>query len=513
MFTCVFLSICLGAAGPPEAAESSGGPERFILLSEFEVWADAAGPEVFRKLNELYLVHGRSHVFSLYPHYDYFVWEFPRMRHWVDEAVALGAFNVFCIGDDTRMAKGHIFGPDGINPELADVFFRTVSYAHGRGLMVAVEPVGLPKRRDVEHFKPWLKSWLGPQVAPEARANIIKLSIEWFDAYRYNPEIDREVAAFLTACREVNPRVLVYIDSIGGPWRRPQPFHRRLLDRFPGTIISHYLNTNQVDAFRAIGARNLMVQINPCETADRGGQFFIYHEKTVEFLEDVVAKHVRYVSLAGVNFGYSRYNYDLFLEVIRPHLKLARTVKDLRAGIVPDRIVNPATEEEVRSWLLEKRREAAENDREPPIPRNAAGRPACLGTASPGCRVRRLGAILDGKIGPRFAGAYTDPYLRKPVEAVFSLDFGAVRKIHEIRVVPCLHPAETTYIATDFHLEYRRNGKWQTIPGGAVEGNRQPEVKFDFPPCEADAVRIAIQSETDDRKGNYRACCQELAVK
>jgi len=512
MFSIVLLALCTGAVGAPAAASTPSRPARFIVLSEFQVWADAAGPEVFRKLNEQYITSGSSHVFRLYPHYAYFVWEYPRMRHWVDEAVVLGAFNVFCIGDDTRTAKGHIFRPDGINPKLADVYFHTVAYAHKRGLLVAVEPVGLPKQRDVEHFKPWLQSWLGSQVAPADRADIIKLSIEWFGAYQYNPEIAREVEAFMTAVQAVNPQTLVYIDSIGGTWRQPQPFHRWLLHRFPGTIISHYLNTRQVDAFRAQGARNLMVQINPSETAEHGGQFFVYHEKTVTFLEDVVAKRVRYLSLAGVNFGYSRYNYDLFLEIVRPHLKLARTVRQLRAGIVPDQIVNPATEQEVRTGLCKKRAALDARERDPPIPRNAAGRPACSGVAPAGCRIRRLAAIRDGKIGPRFTGAYTDPFLREPVQATFSVDFGTPRTIHMITAVPCLDPDETTYVAIRFRLESRRNGAWQALPNGSVSGNSKPELRIAFPPRTVDAVRLVVQSETDDGKGNYRACCAELAV-
>jgi len=61
--------------------------------------------------------------------------------------------------------------------------------------------------------------------------------------------------------RDVSPETLVYLDSISGVWRTPQPFHRWLLERFPGTIISHYLNTDQLSAFREMGARNMMVQI------------------------------------------------------------------------------------------------------------------------------------------------------------------------------------------------------------------------------------------------------------
>ncbi|HOW71181.1 MAG TPA: hypothetical protein PKY77_11315 [Phycisphaerae bacterium] len=336
------------------AMVGSDPPDRFIVFSEFQVWADAASPQVFKELNKLYLEKGRSHVFNLYPHYEYFVWRFPRMKEWVDEAAALKAFNVFCLGDDTRTAEGRLFDGEGVNPRLKDFLFRTVSYAHERGLMVAVEPTGLPAVKDKEHLVPWLRSWLGPEVPRAARADVVKLSIEWFGAYRNNPQIAEEVEAFFDSCRQVNPDVMIYLDSIGGIWRKPQPFHCWFLRRFPGTIISHYLNTDQLDAFRAAGARNMMVQINPSEMEKPAGQFFIYHDKTVAFLQDVVRKRVRYVSLAGVNFGYSRYNYDLFLEVIRPHLALAPDVETLRRTLQPDQVAEPATKDDVRKWLIEQ---------------------------------------------------------------------------------------------------------------------------------------------------------------
>ncbi len=334
----LILSLFLGAG----AADSA--PERFIVLSEFQVWADAVGPEVFKELNKLYLKTGRSHIFQLYPRYDYYVWELARMQHWVDEAVTLGAFNVFCMGDDIRTARGHLFTPEGLNPHYRDFLFQTVSYAHQRGLMVAIEPLALPEVKDQQHLTPWLRSWLGPEIPRDARADIVKLSIEWFVRSGDSTRLRQEVEAFFTACRQVNPEVFIYVDSIGGKWRQPQPFHHWLLRRFPGTIISHYLNTQQVEAFRAIGARNMMVQINPSEIMGRGGQFFIYYPETVSFLKDVVNKRVRYLSLAGVNFGYNRYDYDLFLEVVRPHLDLAPNLEALRKTLLPDKTVNPATQ-------------------------------------------------------------------------------------------------------------------------------------------------------------------------
>lgn len=348
-------------------------PDRFIVLSEFQVWADARGPEVFQELNKLYLKTGRSHVFQLYPHYEYYVWEVPRMKKWVDEAVALGAFNLFCLGDDTRTAQGHLFAPEGVNPALKEVLFETAAYAHQRGLMVAVEPLGLPEIKDQRHLTPWLQSWLGPQVPSQTRVDIIKLSLEWFGAYEDNPNLADEIEAFFLACQSVAPNVMIYVDSVGRKWRQPQPFHRWLLHRFPGTIISHYLGTDQVEAFRAVGARNMMVQINPSEIVGAAGQFFIYHDKTVAFLQDAVRNRVGYLSLAGVNFGYNRYNYDLFLEVIRPHLNLASDLQTLRKTLQPDQIAAPASKEEVRAWLEQER--AASQQYAPAATRPAATPP------------------------------------------------------------------------------------------------------------------------------------------
>jgi hypothetical protein len=504
MLATLLIPLLLAAPGPDE---------RFIVLSEFQVWADAAGPHVFEELNRLYLERGRSHVFNLYPRYDYYVWDLDRMKHWVDEAKALGAFNVFCLGDDTRTAEGHLFTPDGPNPKLADVFFGTVAHAHQRGLMVAVEPLALPAVRDEEHFRRWLGTWIGPDVPPEKRPDIIKLSLEWFGAYQMNPDIADEVEAFMLACEKVNPEVLVYVDSIGGRWRRPCPFHRWLLSRFPGTIVSHYLGTSQIEAFRDTGARNLMVQINPSEIESKAGQFFIYHERTVDFLQDAVGKRVRYLSLAGVNFGYSRYNYDLFLEVVRPHLALAEDVEALRASLLPDEVAEPVTKDEVRAGLVEEKvRRAKSRTKEPPLPLNAAGKSAVFGETGEGGYVRNLAAIADGRVAVRFQGAYTEPCRRKPVSAVFGRDFGEPREIRKITVVPCLQPDEPTYVATDLRLEYRLNDRWQALPGGTIRANTKPQHTLEFAPVTVDAVRLVVESQTDDGQGNYRACCQEITV-
>ena len=90
MFCQMFLAAVLAVSAPPQ---------KFIVLSEFQVWADAAGPEVFEELNRQYIEDGRSHVFNIYPHYENFVWEFPRMKKWVDEAAmddGKGNYRVCC---------------------------------------------------------------------------------------------------------------------------------------------------------------------------------------------------------------------------------------------------------------------------------------------------------------------------------------------------------------------------------------------------------------------------------
>ncbi|MBN1589412.1 MAG: hypothetical protein JW888_07850 [Pirellulales bacterium] len=350
MFHALLVSFIMTAAGPVETP----APERFIVLSEFQIWADPVGPETYRALNKLYLERGHCHSFNLYRRgkgFDYFIWDQERTKYWVDECVALGAFNVFCMGDDTRTGKGRLFTTEGVNPKLADVLFDTIAYAHQRGLMVSIEPVTLPKVRDEEHFTKWLNAWIGPDVPKARRADIIKLSIEWFGGWQKQPKnMAHELDAFLKACKKVNPEVLVYIDSIGGKWYRPQILHRWLLSEYPGTIVSHYLNTAHVDDFRKMGARNMMVQINPCEAGQGiGCHLFLYFDDTVKSLKDIVKKRVRYVSLAGVNYAYSRRDFDLFLDVIRPHLALASDVEALRGSIAPDEIRQPASKEEVRA--------------------------------------------------------------------------------------------------------------------------------------------------------------------
>ncbi len=505
------LALMLSLAIAQPADHPAPQPEdRFIVLSEFQVWADASGPEVFKELSDMYNRIGYSHVFRLYPHYEYYVWDAKRMRGWVDEAVELGAFNVFCIGDDTRTAQGHLLTDAGLNPDLAGAYNEIVEYAHEKGFMVAVEPHGLPAPRDQERFEAWLRTWVGPDVPKERRADIIKLSLEWFQAYGYNPAIADEVEAFMEAAKVVCPDVLVYIDSIGNIWKTPQPFHSWLLGQYPGTIVSHYLGTEQVEAFRAMGARNMMVQINPCELEKGAGQFFIYHDQTVRFLKDIVKARVPYVSLAGVNFGYNRYNYDLFLDILRPHLALAKDLDFLRATIVPDEIADPATKEEVAARCLELRA-ARDAEKDPPVPANAAGAPAFFAECPDATRsVRFLAGLGDGAIAPRLEGPMTDPPSARPAAATFGLDFGERRTISKLTVTPCLHPDEDVYVATDFRLEYRVDGEWRTLPGGEVTGNALRVFALEFDPVTADAVRIVIASETDDGHGNYRACCQEL---
>jgi len=350
MFHALVLPFILAVAPPAEKPDV----EKFIVLSEFQIWADPAGPETYRALNQMYLRSGYCHSFKLYHRgkgYDYFVWDKERTKYWVDECVALGAFNVFCMGDDTQTGQGRLFTTEGVNPKLADVLFGTIEYAHRRGLMVAIEPVALPKVRDEAHFAKWLNTWLGPEVPKPRRADVVKLSIEWFGGWSPHPaNMADELDAFFRACKKVNPETLVYLDSIGGKWYKPQVLHRWLLSAYPGTIISHYLNTAHVDDFRKMGARNMMVQINPCEAGQGiGCHLFLYFDDTVRSLKDIVAKRVRYVSLAGVNYAYSRRDFDLFLDVIRPHLKLAKDMESLRASIVPDEVSQPATKQDVRA--------------------------------------------------------------------------------------------------------------------------------------------------------------------
>ena len=340
-------------------AAGAAEPEKFIRLVEFQVWADWRGPEVARLLSNMYNQSGQSHVFQLQPRHELFVWDEPRMRNWVDEAVKLGCFNLFNLGDDVRVAQGYLFTADGLQPAFRDLYFNTVAYAHKRGLLAAVEPRALPRPATRETVEKWARTFLDPSLGRDRVTDVVKMSIEWFGAYQHNPEIARETEEFVEGVRAVNPGVLVYLDSIGGPWRQVRAYHHWIMGRYPEMIISHYLNSEQVDPFRAAGAANLMVQVNPQEFQPDSGQFFVFHDRTVKILKDVVAKKVTLLSIAGVNHGYSFYNYDLFLDVIRPHMNLVRNVAALRSALGKNRPAKPVTISDVRAeeraWQ-EKRR-------------------------------------------------------------------------------------------------------------------------------------------------------------
>lgn len=508
------LLLGLGFSVQIETPQGTASTEPFVVLSEFQVWADPSGPEVFRELSRLYNAKGRSHIFDLYPRYELFVWDRALTRKWVDEAESLGCFNLFCLGDDVRTAKGHLFDDEGVNPQLREFLFDAVAYAHEKAFLVAIEPTHLPAVRTRESLRPWLETWLGSGVPAASRPDIVKVSLEWFGGWLPNPDIATEVEAFFEAVRDVSPGTMVYLDSIGGFWREPQVFHRWLIARFPGTILSHYLNTEQIPAFREIGARNLMVQINPSETFEAAGQFFIYHDITVRQLKDVVAQRLRFVSLAGVNYGYNRTNYEQFLEVLRPHLKLARTLEEVRSAL--DTTPPPAkpSAEEVAAALIERARQAAAEalEREPVPPLNPAGRPVWFGETSDGW-VRGLSKLADGLSGAKFDGAYTEPIRRRPVRATFGVDLGSPVEVKSVLVVPCFTESGAEYVAREFRLEFLAGGKWQPIPGAEWRDNRDRRIVFrPNNPLIAEAVRVVILSQSDDGKGNYRACCQELAI-
>lgn len=80
-------------------------------------------------------------------------------------------------------------------------------------------------------------------------------------------------------------------------------------------------------------------------------------------------------------------------------------------------------------------------------------------------------------------------------------------------VVPCLAESGPEYVATRFQLEYLRAGEWKPVSGGRRRDNRRRRILFALDqPVTAKAGRLAVAAQSDDGKGNYRACCRESAV-
>ena len=90
MLHALLLPLVLTVSVPAEKPDA----EKFIVMSEFQIWADPVGPETYRALNKMYLKGGYCHSFKLYQRgkgYDYFIWDQERTKYWVNECVALFA--------------------------------------------------------------------------------------------------------------------------------------------------------------------------------------------------------------------------------------------------------------------------------------------------------------------------------------------------------------------------------------------------------------------------------------
>ncbi|MBI2844168.1 MAG: hypothetical protein HYX78_12270 [Armatimonadetes bacterium] len=347
-------------------------PSRHILLSAFQIWADftEGAPEGLSTGTVAQETPGLNRV-----------WELGRIKHWIDEAVSLGCFNAIDLGDDHEPEGGRLFTPDGINPRYGDLLGDAVEYAHSKGLMAMVEPWDLQipqepvERIDRAKHKAtcirWAKSFLDPKLGSRT-PDIVKLSLEPLGAYANNPDLAYVVGNYLDAVRQVNPKVLVMVDSISGFWCFPSEFHFWLMSKYPDVIISHYTRVGEVAAFELLGARNMAVQLNP---GPLSSGFVHTGQKdwvagALAQLEEAYYYKVRYLELSGQHF-YDRAVWSKLADSMRPHLKLAHNLGDLRASLQNSVPARMCSEQDVERGLLTRISEDGSI--------NIAGGGACFG--------------------------------------------------------------------------------------------------------------------------------------
>jgi hypothetical protein len=334
---------------------------RRLRLCSFQIWADTSVP--------VYTI-GQSHMAEEY--YRHRKWTPEGIRHWVDEAVQLGCFNAIDLGDDHDTPHGRLFTPVGLNPYYKSVFLEGVRYAHRRGLLVIVEPWNLKLIGDVssaEHRKiclRWARSFLDPELGKRV-PDIVKLGMEPLQLYSNDPYLPRMVENFIEAIREVNPRVLVYIDSIGGFWSKPSMLHFWLMNRYPELIISHYTTASQVPAFQTVGARNMMVQINPNPNESGPGLTgeVSWVEGAFKLLSEALGYRIKYLEVSG-QYAYQREIWQGFARFIRPQVDLVHSVDELRSTVERNIPLLNCQRSEVEEFLLRRKRMVSFCVGEPP---------------------------------------------------------------------------------------------------------------------------------------------------
>lgn len=322
-----------------------------VYVSEFQMWADVR-PAGMKFLKWVYDRIGVSHNFMMMSNNQRF-WAEDRVRKMVDEAAGMGVFNLFTIGDDHGARKGHIFEGAGINPEYRDFFLNSVRYIHSKGMMAGVEPRNIPKTTNKKVQRRWWRSFLSPEHGAGV-VDVIKLSMEWIGGYQHDYRMVRYIDTIIEVVSEVNPSVLVYVDSIGNEWRKVRQAHRYLLGRHPYILMMlHNANpiggndggasVEMVSEFRKEGFRNLMLQINPNE----GSQCFYFVDRTRMSVRNFIELDMPFVSFAGANLGYDRKQLERIVSPLRSKLFLVKNIQELRSKLVFQEIQNPVVYEDV----------------------------------------------------------------------------------------------------------------------------------------------------------------------
>ena len=317
-------------------------------------------PGAEARLKKAYRLLGRSHNFMLMGN---------SRRHWalgptkqmIDNVAATQAFNLVTIGDDHGADQGHIMTQTGLSPDYSGFMRQAVQYIHAKGMMAGIEPRNMPRSRSLGKQVRWWSSLLDPAIMQSDTVDVVKLSMEWVGGYEHDRDMVRYLDAAIRAIHKVNPKVLVYIDSLGAEWRTPRHAHAYLMRQHPNLVINlHAANPfsgngkkgsiqAMVTAFRHQGLANLMVQINPNE----GSQWFYYMPRTLAAVGAFLDTNARFLSIAGGNLGYDKDQLAALLAPIRPHLNLVHDVAELRANLrtnAPDGTVS----------LSHVRREAAQ---------------------------------------------------------------------------------------------------------------------------------------------------------
>ncbi|MBQ6472790.1 MAG: hypothetical protein IJJ33_12470 [Victivallales bacterium] len=104
---------------------------------------------------------------------------------------------------------------------------------------------------------------------------------------------------------------------------------------------------------------------------------------------------------------------------------------------------------------------------------------------------------IDGDVSLDSAAVTAPPSLAKPKRASLALVFPCQRRLGKVTLHHgCRNGCLAAWIASDFSLEYLRDGAWLPVPGASVQGNQAEYTEHSLDSLVAEGIRLTITAQS-----------------